>query len=355
MGSRKSFRDLVYSKDWSNFEGYLEKSDKIIEQDIKDSVERKRQLKKELLSDPNFKKRIKTPSKEDLEWAKNELFKSNVCAVDGTISNYNMATGTRCRIGVVATSYRNDRVERVIFISERKFAEESKTAMEHFSNLLKDHDMTNILLRAIMLFEERNIVLQRDEKWKFVHGPLIPFELRTGRFKKYKDALEVSLELAEELVEATNVIGVISSTRRLNLLNAGEVLDRFEYMDCGSLIAEWDDYLEKAHFKKEDEEMMKDFGDKSVSKIKIGLYKVGDKPYVFEAHKDVFDKAAALIIQDSSYQSLRGFPMLIDYADAICSKLLAAGDFRRKIEFKMAKVHPSVLGSEIEETRTRRR
>ncbi len=119
-----------------------------------------------------------------------------------------MATGTRCRIGIVATSYKNDRVERVIYISERKFAEPAKSAFEHFNNLLNDHDMTNILLRSVMLFEERNIVLKRGETWKFVHGPLIPFELRTGRFKKFPDALEVYLELAKKIIESKNIIGV---------------------------------------------------------------------------------------------------------------------------------------------------
>lgn len=352
----KSFKELVDSKNWSDYTSFLKESDKNINQDIEASIKRKKQLRQELLSDPDLKKRIKRVSDKDLKWAKKELFGSNVCGVDGTISNYHMATGTRCRIGVVATSYKNDRVERVIYISERKFAEPAKSALEHFNNLLNDHDMTNILLRSVMLFEERNIVLKRDETWKFVHGPLIPFELRTGRFKKFPDALEVCLELAKKIIESKNIIGVISNTQRLNLLNAGEVLNNYEYMLAGSSKeTDWDKYIEESHFKKDDETMLKEFSKKFASRIRVGIFKVGDKPFLFEAHKDIFDKAAALIIQDSSYQPLRGFPMLIDYADSICTQLLAASDFRKQIEFIIAKIHPSILGSEIEEFNTRRR
>ncbi len=89
----KSFKELVDSKNWSDFTTFLKESDKIISQDIEASIKRKKQLRQELLSDPDFKKRIKKVSEKDLEWAKKELFGSNVCAVDGTISNYSNGYG----------------------------------------------------------------------------------------------------------------------------------------------------------------------------------------------------------------------------------------------------------------------
>jgi hypothetical protein len=79
------------------------------------------------------------------------------------------------------------------------------------------------------------------------------------------------------------------------------------------------------------------------------------KPFIFQAHIENFDKAAALVMTDASMQPLRGFPLLLDYADHICSQHLAGKEFEKQIHFKTAQFGIEALGYEIDPRKTRRR
>ena len=46
--------------------------------------------------------------------------------------------------------------------------------------------------------------------------------------------------------------------------------------------------------------------------------------------------AARIIARDSLFQREKGFPLLLDYADNLCSTLFKASDFNNIIEFKLA-------------------
>jgi hypothetical protein len=367
MSKKFDFGELVDFSNWKDFDSFMQDFDKRLDKDIKKSLEIRRKLRKKLLANPKIKQAIR-PREQDIEkwkslldWAGKELFGGNVCGVDGTLSHYPMASGTRCRIGIVTTSYKNDRIEKVLYVSERQLVEKSKTPMEHFNKLLQGHRISNLLVRAIMLYGERQLALKRQEKWKFVHGELLPYELRTG-LGAYK-ALDVSLELGKRLIEEKTVIGVIEDTRRLDLLNAGDILTRGQYMPATDLKRELQIYLDGdeekglsgAHFNPKDRETFQKFIDDYAENIKIGIFRVGYKPFLFQAHKDVFDEAAALFIKDSFNQPMRGFPLLIDYADAVCSKVLSAGDFRTQITSRIAKISPDALGFEMMARSTRRR
>ena len=353
------FKDLVDPSLWKDYESFIEVTDRELEQDIRKSIELRKELRKRLLSDPNLRKKIRPKPIEKkwdklLEWAENELFGGNVAAVDGTISYFPMVSGTRCRIGVVATSYKNNRIEKVLYISERELAEPSSSSLEHFENLVNKHRISNLLLRALMMYGERFLALQRPEEWKFVHGELLPYELRTG-LGVYR-ALPESLDLGRKLIEAKNVIAVIEDTSKLNLLNAGAVLDRGEFMEAFSLKEDLlTNYLPRAHFSKEDEKLFEDFVEEYCDNIKVGVFRVGFKPYVIHAHKEVFDEAMALVMKDAENQPMRGFPLLLDYADSVCHSILSGSEFYKQIMFKIAKISPDSLGFEITARMTRRR
>lgn len=354
------FRSLVDPALWKDYETFIQGADIRLEEDIKKSMEKRKELRKELLSDPKLRERIRPQQKELskweglLHWAEDELFGGKVGAVDGTISSFPMVSGTRCRIGVVSTSYKNKRIEKVLYVSERELAEPSSSVMEHFKNLRTKHRISNLLLRALMMYGERDLALKRPEKWKFVHGDLLPYELRTG-LGVYR-ALPESLELGRKLIEAKNIISVVEDTSKLNLLNAGVVLERGEFMDALSLKQDLEmNYLPNAHFSREDAHLFKQFVKDYCDNIRIGVYRSGFKPYVFEAHKDVFDEAAALVMKDAESQPMRGFPLLIDYADTIASSLLSGGEFQKQIMFKAAKCSPDMFGFEMVARTTRRR
>jgi hypothetical protein len=114
-------------------------------------------------------------------------------------------------------------------------------------------------------------------------------------------------------------------------------------------------YLPTAHFSKEDEKIFEEFVNEYCDNIRIGVYRVGYKPYVVHAHKEVFDEAMALVMKDAENQPMRGFPLLLDYADTICSGLLSDSEFHKQIMFKTAKISPDALGFELVARMTRRR
>lgn len=361
------FKSLSDFSNWKDYETFMLGVDSEMEHDLRKSLQYRKRLREDLLSHPEIREKIRPKPNETakwkslLMWAEKELFGGNVCAVDGSLSRYTMASGTRCRIGIVATSYRNKRVEKVLYVSEREFAEPSSTPYEHFNKLLESRRVSSMLLRALMLHGERQLALQRPEEWKFVHGELMPYELRTG-LGVYR-ALDECLDLGRRLIETKKVIGVIEDTTRIDLLNAGDILERGEFMEVSNLKTEFEVYLygneEKgitgAHFNRADEKKFKSFIDSFAENIRVGIFRVGYKPYLIQAHKDTFDEAAALVMTDATNQTMRGFPLLIDYADTICHGLFSEGGFQKQIMHKIAKISPEMLGFETVARMMRRR
>ena len=109
-----------------------------------------------------------------------------------------------------------------------------------------------------------------------------------------------------------------------------------------------------AHFRKEEAEEFESFTERYGPKVRVGIFKAGMKTYILQAHRDVFDRAAAIIIADASSQPIRGFPLLIDYADHILRHYMAQHDFDRQVQFKTARLGFEELAAEVDPRKTRR-
>ena len=180
-----------------------------------------------------------------------------------------------------------------------------------------------------MLYKERELALQRPEKWKLIHGPLVPLEMRLGRLG-VSGALKANLELAEELLKRGNIAGVMSSTSRLRLLNLGYLLRPGEYITAAKASAFMK--AEKRRLTREEERLLDWFIEQHGDEITVSVYKAGSKAYVFEAPANQVDEAASIIIADSRHTGMKGFPLLLDYADKVASTLLSAEEFKQKFE-----------------------
>jgi hypothetical protein len=93
----------------------------------------------------------------------------------------------------------------------------------------------------------------------------------------------------------------------------------------------------KAKWRDDEREMIEEFLENYARKIQIGVIRIGERPYVFQAHRDIFDLAAAIIARDSEFQLEKGFPLLIDYADTLCSEYFAASQFKNMMKWELAK------------------
>jgi hypothetical protein len=331
----EDFKEIVGENNWQEFEKFIAEADEKIEQDMEKSLRKREEYRKYLIDDLKLRERVSTVNEEQLQEAEKELFSGNVVAADGTLCTFPLLTGVRCRIGVVATSYKNETIEKVLYISEREYAEKKASSTKEFFELLeKGSGVSNLFLQGVMSFKEREVALNRKEEWKFIHGQLVPMEIRIPRLGH--GAFEVCLELAKKIVNNKKCVGVISGSTKFRFLNAGIILEPGEYMFANYLSDEVREEVAETVGNVSEKKTLAKLSDRYLGKIKIGIFRVGPKPYIFEAHEDYFDKAAALIIRDSLNQSFRGFPLLVDYADCVCKRMLGSEDFNQLVEHKLA-------------------
>lgn len=355
-----AFDEMVDLDRWQPMEDYFAGADSIVEADVRAAAELRRKLRKELLQDsPELAERIKRPKPETRAWAREQLFGGHVVGIDGTVSKAPSISGGRARIGVAAVSYQGSRIQRVLYVSYREMAQPATSAMEYFKSLKGVNRTSELLMRAVMAYSERALALTREEEWRFVHGELLPYELWAAL--GHGRPLERRLALARRLIEAKNVIGVVEGSHNVDLLNAGELLQSGEYLEARDLRRELDDFSgghrgdgRGAHFNARDAEDFKAFSERYGPDVAVGIFKAGLKTYIFHAHRSRFDEAAALVLADASNQALRGFPLLIDYADHLLRHYLAQSDFERQVEFKTARLGMETLAEEIDPRRTRR-
>lgn len=331
------FIDFVDPEKWLTLDEHIKRIDKQIERDLQELSSENKIIREKIREYLEDEFEIKTITREQLEWAEQELFSGNVCGVDGASSPYPMLAGIRARIGIAAISYKNRRTESVIYLSEQQVRTKDTDVLEIIrARKTENRFISHLLIGAIMLYMERKKALERDERWVFFNGPLIPHELRRGPGQL--GALDPSLKLCEQLIAKKNVVGVVAKSTHPEWESLGLALYPLEYVKLGSLKKDLMEYLEDAHFAPHERKLMENFIEGHGDQIDFGIYKAGTRAYIFQTHKDCFDDAASLVMRDSLFQPIRAYPLLIDYADSVCKKVLPATDFKKMIDFKLAKV-----------------
>ncbi|MFX0209970.1 MAG: hypothetical protein ACFFDT_28575 [Candidatus Hodarchaeota archaeon] len=331
-----NFTDFINPERWKDFENHARVISEDLKKDIIASSKQNERIRKEVRSLLEDEYDIKTIGEKELSWAEDKLFGSQVCAVDGTHSIYPMLSGIRCRIGVAATSYKNRRTDGIVFVSEQHLHPPDVSVLDLLKRRKTENRLISaLLIRAIMFYMERKIGIERKEEWIMINGPVVPYELRTGIGRLR--ALDACLSLSEKVLDRKTIVGVLATSSEPEIVSLGLALYPKEYVRLRSYKEDLEDWLPRAHFNKTDEARFKRFIETHGDFLDVGIYKAGQRAYVFHAHHDLFNEAAALIICDSMFQQLRGYPLLIDYADSLCSHMLASSDFRRMVDFGLAK------------------
>lgn len=344
--SKAKFTDFIDENKWQPLIDHLITYPELLDSSISNTIKNESKRTKERRKYFEKKFQIKKVTSSQLKAAEKMLVKSNVVGVDGTFAEYQVSSyGIYARIGIVATTYNQERAE----IVEQDFFDRfipynvAQVSVEQELNTLRDLVRRDGILKrthieGIMLYKERAMAQNRKEVWKLVQGEIFPFGLRMGL--GYLRALQPTLKLMEEIFLSKNVIAVEGSTKDDPVYaKLGAALHNGEYVSVHTYDEDLDDFLKNAHFTdlSGDEKSFRTFiNDLGALYIK-GMYKVKKRAYAFYAHREVFDKAAAIVIRDSMFRPVRGFPLLLDYADIICSKLVSASDFKRQIEYKLAK------------------
>lgn len=336
-----TFKDILNQKSWKDYNQYIEEGIAEYVKSLSEYISHSKSMKKEIREfiDSNFNPQ-RIP--EDLSDVEELLTSGQVIGIDGTIAKHKTISGIMAQIGVIAVNYLNEKIQHSYFISEAKFKEEIKEVTDYlYAHESENQIFSNLVVRALLSYRERELGLNDKftNRYKLYHGPLLPFELMTGLGRLR--ALETTVGLLEQLIHNKKCFSIISRSQNDAFLKLGIALNPGEYIslrhtNVGREIQNNDRFMKEEKWREDERYRINDFLTRNASKIQIGVIKVAHRPYVFHAHKDYFDMAAKIIARDAMFQHEKGFPLLIDYADNLCSTLFKSSDFNRIIEYKLA-------------------
>lgn len=266
------------------------------------------------------------------------LFNGAVEACDGTAVLYDSLPLTIVQIGVCLVSYRGDQGTWVHRVFRRDLrASSAKDLIEETIELLDKRKrrgavdqkssrdrLTELARRGIMEYAERAVLVERSNaRWRMGHGAPVTFQLLTG--SGMLELVQASLDLLQRLILGhERFVFVPSSTSARDLLTIGNALRPLEY----AIVDTMHDPLRRiaqGGYRGEGwgpiGEQVRNFVEEIGPKIVVGVYRVShlSPAQVFYAHVDHAHDAVLIAMADSALQEHRGFPMLIDLADKLCT------------------------------------
>ncbi len=273
------------------------------------------------------------------------LFNGGVEACDGTVVSHDTLPVTITQIGVCLVSYNGDQGSWVHRMFRRDLRSTGKNPVQETLDLLERRSeqsavdnrsggdrMTSLARRGIMGYAERAVLLDKSASvWRMGHGSPAPYELVTG--SGMPELLRAGLLLMQRLIlEHKRFVFIPSSTTARELLTIGNALLPLEYAVVDTLHEQLS-RIAAGHYRGEEwaglHEMVTDFVEACGPKVLVGMYRASQLSpcQMFYAHADHVHEAAMIALADSVLQEHRGFPMLIDLADNLCTTSFGADVF----------------------------
>lgn len=281
------------------------------------------------------------------------LFNGGVEACDGTSLVHDSLPITIAQIGVSLVSYQGnsgtwvhrlyrrdlrvgglDPIAEAMALLDRRRKRDSTDAQSSRDKL---SDFTR---RGIMEYAERAILLHKSEAlWRMGHGHPVPYELLTGGglvIDGDMPLLRYSMKMWRELLmQQKRWVFVTSAPSDRVWLTFGDALRPLEFALVGTPLQSMRDIAagnlpSGKGLKSEVQAFVEELG----PQIVIGLYRASSQApaRLFYAHRDQACLAASIAMADSVLQEHRGFPLLIDLADAVCSSTFGSSTFRGFIQ-----------------------
>jgi hypothetical protein len=352
-----TFTDLLSQKQWHDYASFISEAPDHYQKELSQDIAREKQIREALRKEILEKKYTLSRYEDRLVEAEQLLFEGKVTAIDGTVSTHQMLSGIRCQVGVVAVNYFNEKIQQSYYISEANFQQDSDDVLNILQTReFKNRPLSGLVIRALMLYREREIALRPEyhNVYKMLHGPLLPFELMTGLGRLR--ALYTTMNLLKRIVADPKIFSVVSTSRQSDYITLGTALNPGEYLvdekfSFGDEVADNEDFMAPGRWREREFDHMKEFLQRNASKILVGVIRVGQRPYMFHAHRDTFELVAAIIARDALMQREKGFPLLIDYADTLCSEYFPAGDFKQLMRYQLARQGEFLIESDERDMR----
>ncbi len=329
-----------------------------LEQEVAEAVAKETELRQSIRQRvfPKLRGRQRAPkdagvfqaSHKDIERVhKSILFNGAVEACDGNSNVHDTLPLTITQLGVSLVSYSGKQGSWVHRLFRRDLRSRGQDPAEEALDLLEKRArraglgideqtdrLSNLARRGIMAFAERSVLFHRsDRPWRMGHGAPAPYELLTGSGSML--LLERSLEVLYKLLgEHRRFVYVPSAPNERLLLTIGEALRPLEYAVVDSAYDKMFEIVNRGHYAARYSNLAMQFVRAIGPEIVLGVYRASNvsPAYIFYAHQEHVHEAALIAMADSTLQEHRGFPMLIDLADSVCSSALGLDGFAPSVE-----------------------
>jgi hypothetical protein len=327
-----------------------------LEREVADAVREEREVQKQIRSEifPHIVARPGAPkgagvyevTPQNLEAVHRKLlFNGGVEACDGTVVTHDTLPVTITQIGICLVSYHGDQGSWVHRMFRRDLRSSGRNPVQETLDLLdrrrersavdygagRDR-MTSLARRGIMAYAERAVLLEKSSAvWRMGHGSPAPYELVTG--SGMPELLRLSVSLMRRLIlEHRRFVFLPSSTKARELLTIGNALLPLHY----AIVDDLRDPLSAVaggHYRGEEwgelGTMVAEFVEECGPQVVVGMFRASHLSpcQMFYAHADHAHEAAMIAMADSVLQEHRGFPMLIDLADGLCTTTFGADTF----------------------------
>jgi hypothetical protein len=274
------------------------------------------------------------------------LFKGEVECVDGTVALHDTLPLSVAQIGVGLVSYRGDQGTWVHRLFRRDVrARRSDNPADEVLALLEarrqraafnqdgseSDPLSSLARRSLMSYAERAVLLSKSSaRWRMGHGAPAPVELLTSAAGPFLDA---SLDLLRRLIlEHRRFVFVPSAAAERLWLTLGAALEPLEYAVLETQEDRLIRFVERGWQPASTAGAVRDaleFAHEVGPKLVLGIYRASALApgQLFYAHVDHVHEAALIALADSVLHEHRGFPLLIDLADTVCTAHFGAANF----------------------------
>lgn len=271
------------------------------------------------------------------------LFNGGVEACDGINVVHDTIPLTIIQLGVCLVAYNGNQGTWAHRLYRRDLRSRLQDPVEEVLTLLQrrekregqgmgEESMSELARRGVMIYAERAILKDKSTAlWRMGHGSPVPYELVTGLWSSQADRIRVSLDLISWYADYKRFVFVPSAPRKRHWLMIGNALNPLEFAIIQTLEPDVRKMINTGGYRDDSgvRQLMEQFCNEIAPQIVVGIYRAWEAspPYLFYAHVDCAEMAAHIAMSDSLLQEHRGFPMLIDLADTVCSTSFGMDSF----------------------------
>ncbi|MFL5355441.1 hypothetical protein [Archangium sp.] len=190
-------------------------------------------------------------------------------------------------------------------------------------------NLSMLMRRYIRAYAERAILLDRSQaEWRMGPGNPCSREMLSGA--NYRPLLKASLGLLRRLIQDhRKFVFIHPAMDEQGYLTIGDALKAGEYAILHTLEEDSAWFVERWHYDNQMGDEALAFVRECCPEVVIGLFRASEQapPRLFFAHREHVHVAAHIALADSMLRPERGFPMLLDVADASCRGVFGSESF----------------------------